>query len=139
MTAPSWKRFGAAAAFAVVALIALFAIHRETNQRERDRRALLRHVAEMEKIIRAHDTRIWLHVEGGGGHPSNDPAHEAVHQAMLRDFERLAHLRDFAMRDVEVEIAGDTAVVRYRVEGRAVEGEPPPVSGEIRFARSAKG
>jgi hypothetical protein len=36
---------------------------------------------------------------------------------MLADFQRLGQLQDFAMKDVQVEIAGDTAVVRYRIQG----------------------
>jgi hypothetical protein len=127
----------------------------ETRQRERDRHALLRHVSEMEKPIRASDERIWLHVE-----TRHDPGHataaqEAADRQMLADFQRLGQLQDFAMKDVQVEIAGDTAVVRYRIQGTPgprqqtdLQGHfhsppPAPVSvpagGEIVFARGPRG
>jgi len=122
----------------------------EARQREKDRGAILAHVREMERLLRAHDMRIWLHVEGKDDPAAQkaDPAREASHQAMLWDFERLGHLEGFAMADVRLELNGDTATVRYRVLGRpsaeaggkfAIHREPVPAAGEIRFIRGKNG
>jgi hypothetical protein len=64
-------------------------------------------------------------------------------------------LEGFAMKDVQAEITGDTAVVRYRVQGTArprvetdlrghVHSPPPtpvpaPAGGEIHFQRGSSG
>jgi len=122
----------------------------ETRQHERDRHALLRHATEMERAIRARGERIWLHVESRHepGHAS--AAQEALDEQMLADFGRLGRLENFAMKDVKVEVTGDTAVVRYRVEGTMPRAEtdlrghvhsapptplPVPAGGEIHLQR----
>lgn len=125
----------------VVSAVGVLA-YRETRQRERDRHAILAHVEGMERIIRDHDTaRIFLHVEGT--HPAGAKANELEevrHRAILDDIERLAHLRDFALRDVEIELKDDAGIVRYRVEGQpGTDGRVPPAAGEIQFMRFSDG
>jgi hypothetical protein len=61
----------------------------ETRQHERDRHALLRHVTEMEKAIRARGERIWMHVESRPGPGHTNAAQEAHDERMLADFARL--------------------------------------------------
>ena len=127
----------------------------ETRQHERDRHALLRHASEMERAIRARDERIWLHVESRHDPGHANAAQEALDEQMLADFERLGRLENFAMKDVTVEIMGDTAVVRYRVQGtpvprveRDLRGHihspqptpvPAPAAGEIHLQRGPGG
>jgi hypothetical protein len=124
--------------------------YRESRRQERDRRAILAHVAMMEKAIRARDQSIWMHVEENDVRERPDPAREAVHQQMLRDFARLSRLQRFAMTDVRVEISGDAAVARYRIEGmphaadthpslRELPDPPAPAEGEVGFTRAADG
>jgi hypothetical protein len=106
----------------------------ETRQHERDRHALLRHVTEMERAIRARGERLWMHVESRHepGHAS--AAQEALDEKMLADFARLGALQNFAMKDVEVQITGDTAVVRYRVQGRPVPRRETDLGGHMHSA-----
>jgi hypothetical protein len=127
----------------------------ETRQAERDRHALLRHASEMERAIRASDERIWLHVEARHDPGHTNAAQEALDQQMLADFERLGQLEGFAMKDVQVEIMGDTATIRYRVQGTAIPRAqadlrghvhsvpslpvPAPAGGEIHFRRGPAG
>ena len=129
---------------AVVVLVAAasLVVRSEMRQSKRDYHAILHHMTEMERLIRAHQPQdIWLHVEGR--HTETSPrsdAEERVHEAMVGDLDRLAHLDGFAMRDVDIEVHGDLAVARYRVEGSARPGDsPPPVAGETRFHRTAVG
>lgn len=128
-----WVLAGALLAAAVAAVV----LGGRGSRRAGDEQAIAQHLFEMQQMVRAHDARLWLHVETDGHAPSTE--HEAAHQAMLRDFERLSHLRGFTMRDVEIEVAGDTALARYRIEAEAKGAERPPVGGELRFGRSAKG
>jgi hypothetical protein len=123
----------------------------QTRQHERDRHALLRHATEMERAIRARGERIWLHVKSRHEPGHTSAAEEALDQQMLADFGRLGRLENFAMKDVQVEITGDTATVRYRVQGTAIPRaqmdlrghihsappipEPAPAGGEIQLQR----
>jgi len=137
MTARKAPRWVVAAGLLFAALAALFAV-RENGQPARDRRALLRHAAEMERMIRAHDARIWLHVETDAH--ARDAEHDAIHRAMLLDFERLSHLDGFEMRDGQIEVSGDAARVRYSIRGEPQgRGERVPSRGEIRFVRGPAG
>ena len=140
-------------AVGAVILVGLVAVvtYLETRQHERDRHALLRHASEMERAIRASDERIWLHVESRHDPGRANAAQEALDQQMLADFERLGQLEGFAMKDVQVEITGDTATIRYRVQGTAIPRAqtdlrghthsvqpipvPAPAGGEIYFQR----
>lgn len=123
-------------------------VYRETRQRERDYHEILDHMHRIEKLIRQHDAALWRQVEGShdGAPPSRDP----VHQAMLQDFERLSHLEEFAMDEIEVSVSGDEAIATYRVRGtppnaapiRGMAGarrEDVPAGGELRFARGKHG
>ena len=103
----------------------------ETRQHERDRHALLRHATEMERAIRARGERIWLHVESRHEPGHANAAQEALDEQMLADFGRLGRLENFAMKDVTVEIMGDTAVVRYRVQGTPVPRVERDLRGHI--------
>jgi len=133
-----------------VAVAAGIGIYREGQRQERDRHQILRHIAQMEKAMRAHDDSIWTHVEGTPEHAHVDPAREAAHQQMLKDFARLADLQGFAMKDVEVEVNGDVARARYRIEGvprsgethpgfRDVPMQAAPAAGEVGFVRGRNG
>ena len=115
--------------------------YRETRPEQRDRRAIRDHLAEMERALHRHDMKIWLHVTVGHEAPESDSLHRAMHDSMLRDFERLLHLPTFAMKDVQIEVTADTAVARYRIDaGPPRTGTPPaPVAGELRMTRGAKG
>lgn len=131
-----WRlALGAATGAAALGLVIHFGASREA----RDRYAIRRHLEQTERIIRAHDERIWLRVEASA-HPAEDSAHQALHRAILGDFERLAHLEGFAMKDVHVEVGGDAAWARYRVEGEPrPRREQAPAAGEMRFIRGRNG
>jgi len=107
----------------------------ETRQHERDRHALLRHASEMERAIRARGERIWLHVESRHEPGHANAAQEALDEQMLADFGRLGRLENFAMKDVTVEIMGDTAVVRYRVQGTPVPRVETDLRGHVHSAQ----
>lgn len=120
----------------------------EARSEERDRHALLAHVREIEGLIRRHDSALWTRVEREHGPRRPIPAADAEHQAMLRDFERLSHLDDFSMTDVEVQLQGDVAKVSYRIEGRPAApsgvgrrdaAETVPKGGELSFVRAPSG
>lgn len=115
-------------------------VYRETRHRESDRHAIVAHLKQMERAIRAHDAGLWLHVVTT--HPAlpGDRNHEAMHESMLRDFERLQHLDDLQITDIAVELADDTAVARYRIWGEGRRGDAaPPTAGELRFVRGPAG
>jgi hypothetical protein len=132
---------GVGGALVLAAAGGLF-VRGEMRQPERDYHAIRQHMTEMERLIRAHEPeRIWLHVEGrhNGATPRSE-AEEKVHATMLGDLDRLAHLDGFAMHDLEIEVHGDFAVARYRVEGSAKPGDTPrPVAGEVEFRRTTAG
>lgn len=105
-----------------------------------DRQAVLWQVYEMKAGIRSHGPGLWMFVEGNDSREPPDPKREARHQAILRDFERLAHLEGFDMTEIAVEVRGAEALVSYRVRGVAASSEPPPpAAGEIRFRRRPSG
>lgn len=126
-----------------------FVVGSQTIRREYDHHTLTRRVRDLERALRAHDPSIFLYVEGQDPPGSRDPVREARHRAMLDDFERLAHLDDFAMTGIHVELRGDVGIVSYRVRGvprrysipgTARAGDPPaPAAGELRFRRTAGG
>ncbi len=144
------RRFWIVAIGLIVAIVAGFGIYQESRRQEQDRHEILRHLAQMEKAIRAHDDSIWTHVEGTPAHAHPDPAREAAHAEMLKDFARLADLQGFAMKDVEVEVNGDVARARYRIEGaprprethpgfQDAPQQPVPAAGEVGFVRGPNG
>ena len=137
------RRLAVGAAAATIAVCLGVVAWRETRAQERDFHAIRDHVSEMERLIRDHDERIWLHVEAKhiGEQPRPSVGDETAHQAMLNDLDRLGHLKEFAMRDVRIEITGDAAVARYRIEGRPSRYQDPlaPAHGEIRFRRTPAG
>jgi hypothetical protein len=135
-----WRGRSTAALVGVIALAGLIFAYRETRPEVRDRRAIREHLDEMERGLRRHDASMWLHVTTRHEAPESDPLHRATHDRMLRDFERLQHLASFAMKDVRIEVTGDQAVARYRIETASPEaGAPrPPVAGELRMARGDK-
>jgi hypothetical protein len=106
------RRIAGACGLLALAAAASLVAYRQTRGTARDRRAILLHVAEMEKAIRAHDQAIWLHVEESDPLMAGDPRQVALRQQMLRDFDTLGHLHGFAMKDVEVEIRADRAWAR---------------------------
>lgn len=139
---PPWaRRARAPASLAGVALLAVlgFAWALQNYGRD-DRQAVLDQVREMKAGIRSHGPGLWMFVEGNDAPEPPDPKREARHQAILRDFERLAHLDGFDMTDIIVEVRGAEALVSYRVSGVATPIEPPPpAGGEIRFRRGPAG
>lgn len=115
-------------------------VYRATRREERDRHAIVLHLREMERALRTHDARMWLHVTTTHSVAPGDADHAAAHDAMLRDFERLQHLEGLELTDIQAEVTGDTAVARYRIHSaRAAGASPPPRAGELRFVRGPAG
>lgn len=133
-----------AVAAAVIVLAGGAAVFYETRRAERDRHEILNQMRRTESLIRTHDMRLWMSVEAGHVNPPS-PADHVAHELMMRDFDRLGHLIDFRMEDLQVHVSGDTATATYRIQGRAkprqaVPGfteslESVPRSGEMRFER----
>jgi hypothetical protein len=128
---------------AVVVFLAVlgFAWGVRSYEREHDRHVVLGQVRQLESRIRSHEQPgLWLLVEGNDVPGRPDPLQEERHQAMLRDFERLAHLESFEMTDIEANVQGAEARVSYRIRGVARSGqEPAPAVGEMRFVRQGAG
>ena len=84
--------------------------------------------------------RYWLYVEARDS-AATDPAEHARHDAILRDFERLAHLEGLVFSDLQVTVGATEAVAAFRVDGRARngDGQPVPTRGELVFRRTATG
>jgi len=124
-----------------VAVAAAVVGYRETRPDQRDRRAIRSLMADMEQVLRRHDVTMWLRVTTPHDADRSNPVHMAAHERMLRDFERLQHLPRFAMTDVEIEVAGNTARARYRIDSAPPPpGAPlPPVGGEMQFVRGPDG
>lgn len=101
-----------------------------------DRAAVTARALEVEQHIRAHGADLWWSVEGSDPPGRKDQQLEARHQRILHDFERLAHLQDFAMADISVHLGLAEASVGYAVRGRALVGDPPaPARGEMTFRK----
>ena len=135
---------GAAVVAAVMGAGAV--VFHETRRAERDRHAILDQMNKTESLIRAHDMSLWINVEAG--HTKAPlPADDVAHERMKQDFERLGHLVDFRMLDVEVQVSGDVATASYRIDARPSPphvgpgfAEPSgtvPRGGEFRFERLA--
>ena len=135
-----WGGRSMAALAGMIVFAGLILAYRETRPEERDRRAIREHLDEMERALRHHDAAMWVHVTTRHEARESDSLHRATHDRMLRDFDRLQHLASFAMKDVRIEVTGDQAVARYRIETTSPEaGAPrPPVAGELRMARGDK-
>ena len=117
----------------------------QMDQRERDWRAVVGAVADIERKLRVHDGGLWFLVEEGlppGPHPDIEPVHERI-QAEL---ERLAHLEDARLVVEHVDLGLDTATVDYRIEASPVQGDsgahklrvrerPAPEAGQFTFRR----
>ena len=116
-------------------------VYRETRPQARDRRAIVAHLRQMERAMRNHDEKLWLHVTITHPVEPGDTCHAATHEAMLRDFERLRNLERLEMTGIEVELAGDTALARYHIRGAPVppSASPHPKAGELRFVRGPQG
>lgn len=87
--------------------------------------------------------RYWLYVEGEDSATTDAGVH-ASHEAVLRDFERLARLEGLSLVDLQVNVGAEEAVVSFRVEGRArIAGsrgdQPVPARGEFDFHRTSAG
>lgn len=128
-----------AVAVGLAILAGSWAVYRKTRRDESDRQAIVLHILEMERALRAHDARMWLHVTTTHPVAPGDAAHAAAHEAMLRDFERLQHLEGLELSDIQVEIDGDTAVARYRILfSRAADAARVPKLGELHFVRGSE-
>jgi hypothetical protein len=74
--------------------------------------------------------------------PDADSAH-AGREALLQDFERLSHVDDFRITNLDVVVTSDSAVAKYNATGRAVPSDlggrsdqaASALSGEITFVR----
>ena len=138
------RKASIAAALTVVLLGAGAVVFYETRRAERDRHEILNQMRRIESLIRAHDMSLWINVESGHATP---PADDSAHEQMKRDFDRLGHLADFSMRDVQVDVSGDVATATYRIEGRSKPPSigvgfterrgPVPRGGELRFERQS--
>lgn len=83
--------------------------------------------------------RNWLFVEKGDS-AARDAEEHGRHEAILRDFERLAHLEGLVFSDLQVAAGATEAVASFRVDGRARDGNgPAPARGELVFRRTATG
>lgn len=106
-------------------------VYKETRQAERDWHAVRAQVYDIEKALRRHEVDAYVRSAGEGS-----PLPVETEQRLVRDFERLSHLQDFAMTDVEIRFEGDTAFVRYRVEGApGLRDDRPPSAGELAFRK----
>lgn len=117
-------------------------IYSETRRAEQDRHAVINQVREFERLIRRHDDMLMLRVgEASSGSRSDQPVER---DSILRDFDRLSHLADFRLDDIDVVVRGDSAVARYKVQGVGREigvgeasraAEQVPSAGEMSFVR----
>lgn len=97
-------------------------------RQEHQPHVLVARVREIESRIRGDGASLWLLME--------DNAQTAHRDAILRDFERLAHLEAFRMTDVHAETDGDRGRVTYRIQGVSnITGVRVPSSGEMGFVR----
>lgn len=95
----------------------------QLDQRERDWRAVVGLVADIERQLRNHDGGLWFLVEEGFPPGQSHPELEPIHEQLQGDLERLAHL-DHARLVVEhVDVGGDTATVDYRIESRPTQAD----------------
>jgi len=130
------RRFDGQVLLAGVSLLAIlgFAWAVRSSGRESDHRAVMRQVREIEASLQLHGPGFWASVEGQDSPQHSDPTQEKTHQAILADFERLAHLGEFEMKDIRIAIDSDQARVSYRIEGLPRD-EPLPAGGDLRFTR----
>ena len=133
-----WWRLALASAVILVSAGAGFVIYSETRRAELDRHAILAEVHDFERIIRRHDE---IYARLGGpttGQPGSLPTVDR--EGIARDFDRLGHLEDFRISDVQVDVQRDEARATYTISGRSVGSglrvaEPAPSMGEMSFVR----
>lgn len=121
---------------AVLATVA-FAWGIRSYLRDHDTHVVRAFVREIETKVRVHDEPgLWLLVERNDPPGKPDTEEEQRHQAILHTFERLSHLEEFKMTDVDVDVQGEEARVSYRMSATSPAGQPPPpYRGEMRLVR----
>ena len=108
----------------------------EAAPRERDYHAVKGEFERIERKIREHDGSLWLAVEGEPHDQGPGVAlREERHRRILADFDRLGHVASFAMSVVEIEIDGDRAHLRYRLQSNPEPWRPMPNGGRMEFVR----
>ena len=53
----------------------------------------------------------------------------------MADFEVLSHLQGFVLSDVQIDLDGDRAHLRYRLQASPEPGKPTPGGGRMEFGR----
>jgi hypothetical protein len=129
------RAFLAGGALLVTASAALW-LRSEAAPRERDYHAVRRAFQIIDRKIHDHDFGTWYMVEGGPhDNGADSPAREERHHRILEDFERLGHTQSFAISDVEIEIDGDRAHLRYKLQAWPQPWKPMPQGGRMEFVR----
>lgn len=123
----------------VVAAVAGYILSIDGCRHEYGRHQVWQEVQRIEDALRSGTGyRYWLYVEKQDS-AATDPEEHGRHEAILRDFERLAHLEGLVFSDLQVAAGATEAVARFRVEGRAGDGQAAPARGELVFRRTATG
>ena len=131
-----WRRAVYGGSALLLTAGAAFWLRNESEPRQRDYHAVRREFERIERKIHDHDMGLWLVVEGephdqGAG----AAAREERHRRILDDFEKLGHGQDFAMSDVQIEIDGDRAHLRYTLHSSPQPWRPMPGGGRMEFVR----
>lgn len=105
--------------------------------RDHDTHVVRAFVREIETRVHVHDEPgLWLLVERNDVREKPDTEQERRHQAILSTFERLSHLEDFKMTDVDVDVEGEEARVSYLISATSPRDQlPPPRRGEMHLIR----
>lgn len=126
----------AAVVLLVVAATAggLALLSEELRRREKDWYAVLDQLVAIETRLRAGDTNASRPFEDG--QPAGRPDGRHADARLLEDMKRLASVEDLRLRDVQVDVRGETAEATYRLgAGPSHEGETPPRAGRFVFRR----
>lgn len=133
----SWtrrNRWLLAGASFLVAGAALLWLRHEAKPSERDYHVVQKEFARIEQKIHQHDMSLWLVVEGEP-HDRTAGAPEERHRRILRDFDTMSDLPRFEMSQVNIEILGDRAKVRYALQSWPQPWRPMPSGGRMEFVR----
>lgn len=108
-------------------------------RREHARHQVRDELRRIEQALRAGTgIAFWMYVEAEDS-DRTDPGEHARHKAVLEDFDRLARMDGLSFADVDVDVRGDDAVVRFRVTGKSPDRVPAPVRAELTFRRRPEG
>ena len=130
------RRWPSLAATLFVVGAAAMWIRYEAQPRERDYHAVRAEFLRIAREIRNHDQGMWVVVEGPRQDQGSSAAAQEDHQRrVLADFELISHLQGFVMSEVQIEIDGDRARLRYRLQASPEPGKPAPGGGQMDFVR----